>query len=217
MIYVGARGAAAGRAAKCQGVKSGARENFFEVAIKYWGRWSDIWIRKLRFPILQGCILSKRIGEWDFDPVGVRRKEMKIGEVSSAMNSYQGQGSSVKAAPAQAVQKESAIVDFTAAPKDAKAAESENKNASVAPEGEGAEKNGGSQATSSLKEAVEKIKSANGNAEVVFGIHDGTNRVTIKMVDKQTKEVIKEFPADKTLDLIAKAMELAGIMVDEKR
>lgn len=142
---------------------------------------------------------------------------MKIGEVSSAMNSYQGQGSSVKAAPAQAVQKESAIVDFTAAPNEAKAAESENKNASVAPEGEGAEKNGGSQASSSLKEAVEKIKSANGNAEVVFGIHDGTNRVTIKMVDKQTKEVIKEFPADKTLDLIAKAMELAGIMVDEKR
>ena len=78
-------------------------------------------------------------------------------------------------------------------------------------------KNPAQQATSSLKEAVEKINSANGNAEAVFGIHEGTNRVTIKMVDKETKEVIKEFPADKTLDLIAKAWELAGIMVDEKR
>ena len=141
---------------------------------------------------------------------------MKIGEVSSAMNSYQGQGSSVKTAPAPAVQKENAIVDFTAAAKEHQAAESEI-NLSKDPEEESAEKNPAKQATSSLKEAVEKINSANGNAEAVFGIHEGTNRVTIKMVDKETKEVIKEFPADKTLDLIAKAWELAGIMVDEKR
>ncbi len=141
---------------------------------------------------------------------------MKIGEVSSQLG-YQGQGSSVKTAPAPAVQRESAIVDFTAAVKDNKAAESDNKNLSVNPDEKGEEKNPASQATSSLKEAVEKINSANGNAEAVFGIHEGTNRVTIKMVDKETKEVIKEFPADKTLDLIAKAWELAGIMVDEKR
>ncbi|MBR5636113.1 MAG: flagellar protein FlaG, partial [Pseudobutyrivibrio sp.] len=73
------------------------------------------------------------------------------------------------------------------------------------------------QASSSLKEAISKINSAQGNAEAVFGIHEGTNRVMIKMVDKQTKRVIKEFPAEETLDLIAKAWELAGIMVDEKR
>ncbi|MBE5918666.1 MAG: flagellar protein FlaG [Pseudobutyrivibrio ruminis] len=139
---------------------------------------------------------------------------MKIGEVSSQV-SYQGQGSSVKTAPAQSVQKESAIVDFSVA-KESKAAEYD-KTLSADPENEGAEKNPAKQATSSLKEAVEKINSANGNAEAVFGIHEGTNRVTIKMVDKETKEVIKEFPADKTLDLIAKAWELAGIMVDEKR
>ena len=140
---------------------------------------------------------------------------MKIGEVSSQV-SYQGQGSSVKTAPATEVQKDSAIVDFTAAAKEAKA-DSENRSFSANPEKEEAEKNPAQQATSSLKEAVEKINSANGNAEAVFGIHEGTNRVTIKMVDKETKEVIKEFPADKTLDLIAKAWELAGIMVDEKR
>ncbi len=58
--------------------------------------------------------------------------------------------------------------------------------------------------------------SANGT-EAVFGIHEKTNRVTIKIVDKKTKEVIKEVPPEKTLDLIAKAWELAGIMVDEKR
>jgi len=68
-----------------------------------------------------------------------------------------------------------------------------------------------------IKDAIRSInKHANGT-EAVFGIHEKTNRVTIKIVDKETKEVIKEVPPEKTLDLIAKAWELAGIMVDEKR
>ena len=58
---------------------------------------------------------------------------------------------------------------------------------------------------------------AKSSAEAVFGIHEKTNRVTIKMVDKETKKVIKEFPPDETLDMIAKVWEIAGIMVDEKR
>ena len=143
---------------------------------------------------------------------------MNIGEVSSAVNGYQGQGSSVKTAPTPQVKSESATVDFATAAKEKRSSDSEyTKNLSLSSNREGEEKTAASQATSSLKEAVEKINSANGNAEAVFGIHEGTNRVTIKMVDKETKEVIKEFPADKTLDLIAKAWELAGIMVDEKR
>ena len=76
-----------------------------------------------------------------------------------------------------------------------------------------------------IKEDNEKIKKAitemsknvKSNAEAVFGIHEKTNRVTIKMVDKDTKKVIKEFPPDETLDMIAKVWEIAGIMVDEKR
>lgn len=55
------------------------------------------------------------------------------------------------------------------------------------------------------------------NSEAIFGIHDATNRVTIKIVDKETKEVLKEIPPEKSLDMIAKAWELAGILVDEKR
>ncbi|MBQ8945531.1 MAG: flagellar protein FlaG [Lachnospiraceae bacterium] len=69
-----------------------------------------------------------------------------------------------------------------------------------------------------LKEAVARFnKSSGANSEAVFGIHDGTNRVTIKIVDKKTKETIKELPPEKTLDMIAKVWEMAGIMVDEKR
>ena len=68
-----------------------------------------------------------------------------------------------------------------------------------------------------IKKAVEQLNKNMPNSEAVFGIHDETNRVTIKIVDKDSKEVLKEFPAEKTLDMIAKVWEMAGILVDEKR
>lgn len=71
--------------------------------------------------------------------------------------------------------------------------------------------------TDNIKKTIEQINKKSVNSEAVFGIHEGTNRVMIKIVDKTTKEVIKEFPPEETLDMIAKVWELAGIMVDEKR
>lgn len=68
-----------------------------------------------------------------------------------------------------------------------------------------------------IKKAVEQLNKNMNNSEAIFGIHEGTNRVTIKIVDKDTKKVIKELPPEKTLDMIAKVWEMAGIMVDEKR
>ncbi len=68
-----------------------------------------------------------------------------------------------------------------------------------------------------IKKAVSEINKRAQGTEAIFGIHEATNRVTIKIVDKDTKDVIKELPAEKTLDLIAKAWEMAGILVDEKR
>lgn len=68
-----------------------------------------------------------------------------------------------------------------------------------------------------IRRAVEDMNKQMFNSEAQFGIHEGTNRVTIKIVDKETKEVIKELPPEKTLDMIAKAWEMAGLMVDERR
>ena len=73
------------------------------------------------------------------------------------------------------------------------------------------------QRSESVKLAVEEINKKAKNSEAVFGVHDETNRITIKIVDKETKETIKEFPPEETLDMIAKVWELAGLMVDEKR
>ena len=68
-----------------------------------------------------------------------------------------------------------------------------------------------------LKNAVNDFNKQMKDSEAIFGIHEKTNRVTIKIVDKKTKEVIKEFPPEQTLDMIAKVWEIAGILVDEKR
>lgn len=69
-----------------------------------------------------------------------------------------------------------------------------------------------------IRKAVEQLnKSMVSHSEAIFGIHEATNRVTIKIIDKNTKEVIKELPPEKTLDMIAKVWEMAGIMVDERR
>ena len=68
-----------------------------------------------------------------------------------------------------------------------------------------------------IRKAVEKLNKNMANSEAVFGIHEDTNRVTIKIIDKGTKEVIRELPPEKTLDMIAKVWEMAGILIDEKR
>lgn len=67
-----------------------------------------------------------------------------------------------------------------------------------------------------LKKVMEHITSAWPHSEAKFGIHEKTNRITIKLVDRETHEVIKEIPPEKTLDLVAKRMELAGVLVDAK-
>ena len=70
-----------------------------------------------------------------------------------------------------------------------------------------------------LKKMIEEMnkKINNSNEIAMFGIHEETNRIMIKIMDKDTKEVIKEFPPEKTLDMIAKIWEMAGILVDERR
>ena len=75
------------------------------------------------------------------------------------------------------------------------------------------------QKSEQLKKAIAEMNRRinNSNEEAVFGVHEDTNRIMIKIMDKETKEVIKEFPPEKTLDMIASIWEMAGILVDEKR
>ncbi len=67
-----------------------------------------------------------------------------------------------------------------------------------------------------VKQTLSDINKKLNTTECVWGVDDATDRITIKIVDKETKDVIKELPPEKTLEMIAKAWELAGILVDEK-
>lgn len=83
---------------------------------------------------------------------------------------------------------------------------------------EGQEGNQGqSNSNETARQAAQTYNKLTENTKAVFGVNEATNRVTIKIVDKDTDEIIKEFPAEKTLDMIARVWEMAGIMVDEKR
>ena len=68
-----------------------------------------------------------------------------------------------------------------------------------------------------IKKAMDELAKKQANYSTQFGIHEKTNRITVKIIDKKTKEVVKELPPEKTLDMIAKMWEYAGLIVDEKR
>ncbi len=68
---------------------------------------------------------------------------------------------------------------------------------------------------SALRDINSKIRQT--HTECQFSYHEETKRIAIKVMDQETGEVIREIPPEKTLDMIAKSLELAGILVDEKR
>ena len=68
-----------------------------------------------------------------------------------------------------------------------------------------------------LKKRIGDLNRQLNSTECQYGVDEITQRVTLKIVDKETKEVIKELPPEKTLKMIAKVWELAGLLVDEKR
>ena len=62
-----------------------------------------------------------------------------------------------------------------------------------------------------------KQNSAIKHTQLSFKYHDETNRISITVTDSDTDEVIREIPPEKALDMLAKAWEMAGLLVDEKR
>ena len=68
---------------------------------------------------------------------------------------------------------------------------------------------------SAIDEINQKIRPTHTQCE--FKYHEQTNRIMITVRDRDTDEVIREIPPEKMLDMVAKTLELAGILVDEKR
>ncbi|AJS60365.1 flagellar protein FlaG [Paenibacillus sp. IHBB 10380] len=49
-----------------------------------------------------------------------------------------------------------------------------------------------------------------------ISVHEKTHAIMVKVLNKESGELIREVPPEKTLDLVAKMMEIAGILIDEK-
>jgi len=142
---------------------------------------------------------------------------MAIEAIKGAGMTYQGSSASAEVRAEAQVRTEQAQVASVSAQL---AKETTNMTAKQASgDGGGYQNSAQSQQAQKAKieKAVEEINKKAHNSEAIFGVHEETNRVTIKIVDKETKEIIKEFPPEKTLDMIAKVWEMAGLFVDEKR
>lgn len=69
-----------------------------------------------------------------------------------------------------------------------------------------------------INEAIEKAnKVFNESTHLKFEVHEKTKDIMIKIIDDSTGKVVKEFPPEKLLDMVAKMWEVAGIFIDEKR
>ena len=73
--------------------------------------------------------------------------------------------------------------------------------------------------SSKIKDAVDKVnkKIVPSKTRCEFSYHEDTNRISIKVIDQNTEETIKEIPAEETLDMLARIWEFSGLLVDERR
>jgi flagellar protein FlaG len=65
-----------------------------------------------------------------------------------------------------------------------------------------------------IERAVKSLQGPQTTLEI--SIHEKTHDIMVKVLNKDTGELIREVPPEKTLDLVASMMEIAGILVDEK-
>lgn len=68
-----------------------------------------------------------------------------------------------------------------------------------------------------ISDAVSKANLKMDHTRCEYSYHKKTNRVSIKVINADTDEVIREIPPEKSLDMLQKMWEMAGILVDEKR
>ncbi len=65
-----------------------------------------------------------------------------------------------------------------------------------------------------LQKMIDAIQGPKKVLEV--SVHQDTHAIMIKVLNEQTGDVIREIPPERRLDIAAKMMELAGIIIDRK-
>lgn len=64
---------------------------------------------------------------------------------------------------------------------------------------------------------MERLQDTLKNHNIEISYNEEVNRYAIKVLDTDTKEVVKEIPSEKTLEMFARMLEIEGLLVDEKR
>lgn len=69
-----------------------------------------------------------------------------------------------------------------------------------------------------LKKAVEKLNTflSDNGTYAEYEMHEKLKDVMITIRDCETKEIVKEIPPKKILDMVAKMIEMVGILVDKR-
>ncbi len=69
-----------------------------------------------------------------------------------------------------------------------------------------------------VNKAVEKLNKVMEDEDIYaeYKIHDKFNQIMIKIIDRNTKEILLEVPPKKILDMVAKMCEMVGVLVDKK-
>lgn len=67
-----------------------------------------------------------------------------------------------------------------------------------------------------IKKVMKTMQENLPNTDAQFSVHTATNRIMIKLVDRTTHQVVREVPPEKALDILAKCMELNGVLLDKK-
>lgn len=65
-----------------------------------------------------------------------------------------------------------------------------------------------------IERALKALQSPSTSCEI--SVHEQTNAIMIKIINNETRELIREIPPEKTLDIVGKMLEINGLLVDER-
>nr|WP_242597283.1 flagellar protein FlaG [Desemzia sp. C1] len=55
------------------------------------------------------------------------------------------------------------------------------------------------------------------NTQLQYRIHEGTDRIMVRLIDTESQDVIREIPPEKMLDLVAEIWKRVGLVVDKQK
>ena len=77
------------------------------------------------------------------------------------------------------------------------------------------QKNNKSEVSQGFLDELEKDIAMIHNVGLRFSVHKPTGRTVVKVIDKETKEIVREIPAEEILNLAAKLDEMMGMIFDK--